>query len=94
MDHIYADGKLWTTYDGYRTDMETYKCSGCITWKLKDTRGIETKLNSYWPIKDNNNNWVEPAHESYASAHYAVQRAWDYFFHRHGRWDQIMQDVE
>lgn len=88
-----SNGTLWTWYNGYRTDLRARSCGLCLNFWLHDVdRNIFTTTHgkSYFKKgfynEDNNNNWVENGTKTAASAEWALQRAWDYYFNRHGRW--------
>ena len=83
-------GSQWTWYNGQRTDIVTRTCGLCSNYWLTETgqgREVDTRNEgSSDKIKDNNNNWVENDTKTAASAHWALQRSFDYFLNRHGRW--------
>ena len=84
-----STGTIWTWYNGFRNDIVTRTCGLCANFWLTETGGrqIDTReYNSTDKIKDNNNNWVENDTKTAASAHWSIQRAFDYFLNRHGRW--------
>lgn len=80
----------WTWYDGSFSNMRTRRCGSCTKWRQNDNY-ISTWMDGY-TYPDNNNNWVENSYYGYSermtahSAHWAVQRAWDYYLYVHGRW--------
>ncbi len=87
----YHSGTQWTWHYGYRSgEIETFLCDACFLYKyrLKDQRGIETYTyhttsalfrKSQQPVRDNNNNWVESDTKTAAQAHWAIERAFDYY---------------
>src|SRR5690554_889821 len=93
----YDNGTIWTWYNGYHTNLGTFKCDLCIRYALIDKpRKITTvkykhndEFNDYL-IKDANNNWVEDKRKTAASAHWAAARVWDYYLNR-GRWGSNYQ---
>lgn len=90
-NYIYCNtASGWTWYDGQFSDMRTRRCQGCTNWRLNDGK-ISTWSNNY-TYPDNNNTWVENSYLGYQqrqtahSAHWAAQKAWDYYLNVHGRW--------
>ncbi|MBK7691796.1 MAG: M4 family metallopeptidase [Bacteroidetes bacterium] len=86
-------GTLWTAHNGWHNDIKTRHCSGCSNyWHHDVDRKKYTTLHSkdydqkasY--NKDNNNNWVESDTKTAASSHWSIEKAWDYYINRHGRW--------
>jgi Zn-dependent metalloprotease len=80
----------WTWYDGQFSDMRTRRCGSCTKWRLND--GSISTWSEGYTYPDNNNNWVEDYYNYYNqrktahSAHWAAQKAWDYYLNVHGRW--------
>jgi bacillolysin len=86
----HAGGTVHTVYNGARPFTTYWRGFPYSDYVLKDqTRGekLHTLGWSFTPwslrseIDDNDNTWYESA----ATAHWAVQKAWDYFRYRHGR---------
>jgi hypothetical protein len=80
-------GSVWTWYHGARNDIETFRdcfITPACPYKLVSSRGISTlRLNSSNNIEDvnaTNNSWVDGALEKEpASAHWAIEKAYDYY---------------
>jgi Zn-dependent metalloprotease len=84
-DGFFVQGSLQTWYYGYMTDaIHTGTCTFCSYYQLEDYRGIETTRGDNL-LEDGNNNWINGDQKTGASAHWAVERAYDYFLHRLGR---------
>ncbi|HET8573503.1 MAG TPA: M4 family metallopeptidase [Edaphocola sp.] len=88
-DYSVTNGSLWTRYNGQHNDLTTTTCTFCSQFWLHDlNRHINTVPYDYswnYEIKDQNNNWVESATQTAASAQWCLERAWDYFYNVHGR---------
>ena len=91
-------GTGWTWYNGQFSNLGTGHCGTCSKWDLYSNKHIYTlnASNSYKLVKDQNDNWVENSvsytsngcddRKTAHSAHWSIERAWDYFINRHGRW--------
>lgn len=98
-----ATGVVHTWHHGFQGNMRTRTCALCINYWLHDVeRNIYTTTvdRNYWYkgrfSKDRNNVWGENQNEGIltrtpASAHWAAQKAWDYYFYKHGRWGSDYQ---
>ncbi|RQO29879.1 hypothetical protein DBR32_14985 [Taibaiella sp. KBW10] len=94
LEHDYtATGTQWTWYNGWHNNIKTRSCGSCFNFWLHDVdRNIFTTKYGVNPWnkgsynKDNNNNWVENDTKTASSAHWALERAWEYYINRHGRW--------
>lgn len=92
-DYNVSGTHLWTWYNGEHWDMNTESCTFCTQYWLHDAprhiRTFKYYLNHQYDeykIKDGNNNWVEDNTKTAASTHWSIERAFDYFLNRHGRW--------
>lgn len=88
-----AIGTQWTWYNGWHNNIKTRSCGTCFNYWLHDMdRNIfTTKYGYYWYAKggynkDNNNNWVENDTKTASSSHWGIERSWEYYINRHGRW--------
>lgn len=88
-----AVGSVSTHYNGSHSNIKTRSCGTCFNFWLHDVdRNIYTT--SVWKNpwqkgsynKDNNNNWVESDTKTAATGQWSLQRAWEYYINRHGRW--------
>ncbi|RYD93971.1 MAG: T9SS type A sorting domain-containing protein [Sphingobacteriales bacterium] len=97
MDDYTAIGNVWTWYNGLHSNIKTRSCGACSNYWLHDMdRNIFTTKYGVNPWnkgnynKDNNNQWAQYTSESNirtaASGHWALERAWEYYINRHGRW--------
>lgn len=80
-------GTLWTAHNGWHNDMITNTCTFCSNYRLIDN-GKNLKTGNVLTgkiLKDGNNNWVESDTKTGASAHWSMQKVWDYYYYRHGR---------
>lgn len=87
----WASGNVWTPYEGYRTnEVETsvYGVWPFTSFRLRDGRKIETmksqpvgNFNNTWSVfSDQNNDWLDNTEtKNAASAHWGVERAYDFF---------------
>jgi Zn-dependent metalloprotease len=92
-EDYHESGTLWTWYNGHQSNLRARSCGACFNFWLHDVdRNIFTTTHGKSYFKkgfynmDGNNNWVEEHIKTAASAEWALQRTWDYYFSRHGRW--------
>ncbi len=85
-------GFVKTAHNGNRSNITTTTCSLCSNYRLHDgDRNIfTTHTDVSWNKagyynKDNDNVWTESDTRTAASAHWAVQRAWEYYATEHWR---------
>ncbi len=85
-------GFVKTAHNGNRININTTTCGLCANYRLQDIdRNIFTtksgknfnRTGSY--NKDNDNVWIETDTRTAASAHWAVQRTWEYYANVHWR---------
>jgi bacillolysin len=91
-DYLSHYARVVTPHDGVRNDLTTSSCNLCINYKLYDNiiRNITTipwglEVTRKYAVADGNNNWEESSKTTAAAAQWSVQKAWDYYFLRHGR---------
>jgi Zn-dependent metalloprotease len=84
-----ANGTVTTWYNGQNNNIVTRSCGLCPNFWLSEEAGrrIQTrKAVSFDKIKDGDNNWTDNTDKTAASAHWALEKSFDYFTNRHGRW--------
>lgn len=80
---VYGTGTVKTIYNGWQS-FTTYRCGLCTNWTLKTDNGIGTFRNGK-KLKDDDNTWSDYEEQNFTTVHWATERAWRYFYDRHGR---------
>lgn len=78
-DGQYAKGNVQTLHDGYITnEMETFKCSLCLRWKLQNSHGNKTVLNGR-KVKSRTNEWTDSSEAPATTAHWIIGQLADFY---------------
>ncbi|MBO5847605.1 MAG: M4 family metallopeptidase [Bacteroidales bacterium] len=79
MEGKFELGSLQTLYDGYYENaMETFKCTLCLRWKLKNSNGNITMFRNDH-VKSWNNEWTDELTRPASTAHWTIYELKDYY---------------
>lgn len=75
----YANGNVQTLYDGYvSNEIETFKCTFCTRWTLKNSHGNKTLLNGD-KVKNRYNEWTNSSEAPATTAHWIIGQLADFY---------------